>query len=61
MNRHKLCEFDWCHFCKHDDWYSGHKIECRRCTQKDNKKPSHFEEDESVTAYREALSATAEM
>lgn len=56
-----MCEFDWCHFCKHDDWYSGHKIECRRCTQKDNEKPTHFEEDESVTAYREAFSATAEM
>lgn len=55
MNRHKLCEFDWCHFCKHDDYYSGAIIQCRRCTCKENEKPSHFEEKASVTAYRKAV------
>ena len=48
-------EFDWCHFCKHDDYYSGAIIQCRRCTGRDDKKPSHFEEKASVTAYRKAV------
>lgn len=56
-----LPEFDWCHFCEHDDWYSGCNRACRRCTYKENEKPTHFEEKKSVKAYREALSATAEM
>lgn len=49
-------EFDWCNFCKYDDYYSGATIECRRCTYSETKKPSHFEEKESVAAYRKAIS-----
>lgn len=47
--------FDWCRFCKHDEWYSGHNLSCRRCRQKDNEKPTHFEEKRSVKAYRKAI------
>ena len=45
-------EFDWCHFCKHDDHYTA---KCRECTYKEDEKPSHFEEKASVTAYRKAI------
>lgn len=55
MNRHKLCGFDWCNFCTHDKWYSGHNLSCRRCEQKDNEKPSNFEEKTSVAAYRKFM------
>ena len=48
-------EFDWCNFCKYDDYYSGATIECRRCVYSETKKPSHFEEKASVTAYRRAI------
>lgn len=47
--------FDWCRFCKHDEWYSGHNLSCRRCGQKDNEMPTHFEEKKSVKAYRKVM------
>ena len=56
-----LPEFDWCHFCEHDDWRSGNNKACRECVYNFENKPSHFKEKKSVKAYREALSATVEM
>lgn len=62
MGRLTNFEFDWCDFCK---YYDDHSIDgfmaCDSCNQQYDEEPSNFREKASVTAYREAYSATAEM
>ena len=47
--------FDYCHFCKHDDWWVDNIFVCDNCNQKYNEKPTEFKEKASVTAYRKAM------
>ena len=48
-------EFDCCHFCKNDDWYTSCHYKCDICTQKKNEKPTEFEEKLTVTVYRKTI------